>query len=138
GDNIFLELPISFTQAALGDEVEAPTVHGNVKLKIPAGTQNGKVFRLKGKGAPNVRGYGQGDQHIQISVITPKKLTNRQKELLKEFHEISYDDDLSDKEDSFFDIFKKAFRGDKTMKWIEIIFHTHHASEAFITDIYIY
>lgn len=112
GDNIFLELPISFTQAALGDEVEAPTVHGNVKLKIPAGTQNGKVFRLKGKGAPNVRGYGQGDQHIQIRVITPKKLTNRQKELLKEFHEISSDDDLSDKEDSFFDKFKKAFRGD--------------------------
>ena len=112
GDNIFLELPISFTQAALGDEVEAPTVHGNVKLKIPAGTQTGRTFRLKGKGAPNVRGYGQGDQHIQVRVITPKKLTSRQKELLKEFHELSSDDDLSDKEDSFFDKFKKAFKGE--------------------------
>src|SRR5699024_4132644 len=95
GDNIFLELPISFTQAALGNEVEAPTVHGHVTVKIPAGNQNGKVFRLKGKVAPNVRGYGQGDQHIQIRVITPKKLTDRQEELVKGFHEISSDDDLS-------------------------------------------
>ena len=112
GDNIFLELPISFTQAALGDEVEAPTVHGNVKLKIPAGTQTGKTFRLKGKGVPNVRGYGQGDQHIQVRVITPKKLTSRQKELLKEFHEISSDNPVNGQEDSFFEKFKKAFKGD--------------------------
>lgn len=88
GQNIFSELPISFAQAALGEKVEAPTVHGNVKLKIPAGTQTGKTFRLKGKGVPNVNGYGQGDQHIQVRVITPKNLTSRQKELIKEFDEI--------------------------------------------------
>lgn len=112
GDNIYLELPITFTQAALGDEIEAPTVHGNIKLKIPAGTQTGKTFRLKGKGVPNVRGYGQGDQHIQVRVVTPKKLTSRQKELLKEFHELSSDEQLTDSEDSFFDKFKRAFKGD--------------------------
>ena len=112
GDNIFLELPITFAQAALGDEVEVPTVHGNVKLKIPAGTQTGKTFRLRGKGAPNVRGYGQGDQHVKVRVVTPTKLTNRQKELLKEFNQISNNDPISEHEDSLFSRFKKAFKGE--------------------------
>lgn len=89
GNNIFSELPISFAQATLGGKVEAPTLHGNVKLKIPAGTQTGKTFRLKGKGVPNVNGNSQGDQHIQVRVITPKNLTSRAKELLKEFDEIT-------------------------------------------------
>lgn len=79
GDHIFCELPLTITQAALGDEVEVPTVHGKVKLKVPAGTQTGKTFRLKGKGAPNVRGRGQGDQHIKVKVMTPTQLTDRQK-----------------------------------------------------------
>ena len=57
-------MPLTFAQMALGDEVEVPTVHGKVKLKIPAGTQTGTEFRLKGKGAPNVRGYGQGDRYM--------------------------------------------------------------------------
>src|SRR5699024_2323663 len=74
GDNIFLELPITFAQAALGDEIEVPTVHGSVSIKVPAGTQTGKTFRLRGKGSPNVRGYGQGDQHVKVRVITPTKL----------------------------------------------------------------
>src|SRR5699024_8854787 len=74
GDNIYCDLPLTFTQAALGDEVEVPTVHGKVKLKIPAGTQTGKVFRLRGKGVPNVHGRGHGDQHIQVKVITPTHL----------------------------------------------------------------
>src|SRR5699024_9273400 len=72
GDNIFLELPISFTQAALGDEVEAPTVHGNVKLKIPEGTQNGKVFRLKGKGEQNVRGNDKSNKRTIKRTATNK------------------------------------------------------------------
>ncbi len=62
GTEIFYELPISFSQAALGDEVKVPTVHGNVKLKIPAGTQTGTTFRLREKGAPSLRGGRNGDQ----------------------------------------------------------------------------
>lgn len=112
GDNIFLELPITFAQAALGDEVEVPTVHGNVKLKVPAGTQTGRTFRLRNKGIPNVRGFGQGDQHIQIRVVTPTKLTSRQKELIKEFNDISENDAVTGQEDSFFTRFKKAFKGE--------------------------
>lgn len=112
GDNIFLELPITFAQAALGDEVEVPTVHGNVKLKIPAGTQTGKTFRLRGKGAPNVRGYGYGDQHVKVRVVTPTKLTARQKELLREFNEISNNEPLTENDDSLFSRFKKAFKGE--------------------------
>lgn len=112
GDHIFCELPLNFAQAALGDEVEVPTVHGKVKLKIPAGTQTGKVFRLKGKGAPNVRGYGQGDQHIKVRVVTPTKLTDRQKELLREFNEISGNGKAEEQEDSLFQKFKRAFKGE--------------------------
>jgi len=111
GDHIYLELPITFTQAALGDEIEVPTVHGNVMFKIPAGTQTGKIFRLKGKGSPNVRGFGKGDQHVKIKVVTPTKLTNRQKELLKEFNDIGGHESVSG-EESFFNRFKKAFKGD--------------------------
>ena len=112
GDNIYCELPLTYTQAALGDEIEVPTVHGNVMLKVPAGTQTGKVFRLKGKGAPNVRGYGQGDQHVQVKIITPTKLTERQKELLREFNEIGGNDAIDEQGDSFFQRFKKAFKGE--------------------------
>ena len=112
GDNIFCELPLTYTQAALGDEIEVPTVHGNVMLKIPAGTQTDKVFRLKGKGAPNVRGYGHGDQHVQVRVITPTKLTDKQKELLREFNEIGGNEATDEQGDSFFQRFKKAFKGE--------------------------
>lgn len=111
GDHIFCELPVTFVQAALGDEIEVPTVHGNVMLKITAGTQTGKVFRLKGKGAPNVRGTGHGDQHVQVRVITPNKLTDRQKELLREFNDISGNEATDEQESSFFQRFKNAFKG---------------------------
>ena len=72
-------MPLTFAQMALGAEVEVPTVHGKVKLKIPAGTQTGTEFRLKGKGAPNVRGYGQGDRYVVVRVVVPTKLTSHQK-----------------------------------------------------------
>ncbi|MED2777609.1 molecular chaperone DnaJ [Bacillus thuringiensis] len=85
GDHIFYEMPLTFVQMALGAEVEVPTVHGKVKLKIPAGTQTGTEFRLKGKGAPNVRGYGQGDQHVVVRVVVPTKLTSYQKKMLRKF-----------------------------------------------------
>ncbi|GEN46493.1 molecular chaperone DnaJ [Alkalibacillus haloalkaliphilus] len=112
GDDILCEIPITFTQAALGDELEVPTVHGRVKLKIPAGTQTGTHFRLKGKGAPNVHGYGQGDQHILVKVMVPKNLSDKQKELLREFHEQSGEDSLDEQQDNLFKRFKRAFKGE--------------------------
>ncbi|MCD5323627.1 MULTISPECIES: molecular chaperone DnaJ [Pontibacillus] len=112
GDHIFCEMPLTFTQAALGDEIEVPTVHGNVNLKIPAGTQNGKTFRLKEKGAPNVRGYGHGDQHVKIRVVTPTKMTDRQKELLREFHDISGNQPTEEQHDNIFQRVKRAFKGE--------------------------
>jgi molecular chaperone DnaJ len=109
GDDILCEMPLTFVQAALGDEVEVPTVHGKVKLKIPAGTQTGKQFRLKGKGAPNVRGYGQGDQYVIVRVVTPTNLTAKQKELLEEFAKDGHEE--LHKEDSLFGKLKRAFKG---------------------------
>jgi len=83
--DILCDVPISIAQAALGAEIDVPTLNGKVKMKIPAGTQSGKVFRMKGKGVNDVQGYHQGDQHVRVSVETPTHLTTRQKELLKEF-----------------------------------------------------
>ncbi|UZH06630.1 molecular chaperone DnaJ [Heyndrickxia coagulans] len=113
GDDIYCEIPITFTQAALGDEIEVPTLHGKVKLKIPAGTQSGTKFRLRGKGVPNVHGHGTGDQHVIARIVTPRKLTERQKQLLREFAEAS--GEFPDEQSSnFFDKMKRAFKGDKT------------------------
>lgn len=111
GDDIYLELPITFPQAALGDEIEVPTIHGKVKMKIPAGTQSGDRFRLKGKGVKNVHGYGNGDQHIIVQIKTPKKLTEKQKDLLREFANIS--GDIPDEQSSsLIDKLKKKFKGE--------------------------
>ncbi|MGE6259459.1 molecular chaperone DnaJ [Heyndrickxia sporothermodurans] len=111
GDDIYCEIPITFSQAALGDEIEVPTLHGKVKLKVPAGTQTGTKFRLRGKGVPNVRGYGVGDQHILVKIVTPTKLTEKQKQLLREFAEIS--GSIPDEQnESFFDKMKRAFKGE--------------------------
>jgi molecular chaperone DnaJ len=112
GDNIYCEVPLTFAQAALGDEVEVPTVHGKVKLKIPAGIQTGKTFRLRGKGVPNVRGRGQGDQHVTVRIVTPTKLTDRQKELLREFNKIGGNESTDEQGINFFERFKKAFKGE--------------------------
>jgi molecular chaperone DnaJ len=112
GDDIYCEMPVTFVQAALGDEVEVPTLHGKVKLKVPAGTQTGTKFRLKGKGIPNVRGYGTGDQHIIVKIVTPTKLTEKQKQLLTEFAEVSGGVPQGEHEESFFDKVKRAFKGE--------------------------
>ncbi|MRX71319.1 molecular chaperone DnaJ [Bacillus lacus] len=111
GDDIYCEMPLTFAQAALGDEIEVPTLHGKVKLKVPAGTQTGTKFRLRGKGVSNVRGYGQGDQHIIVRVITPTNLTQKQKELLREFADIT-GNRPDEHEESFFDKVRKAFKGE--------------------------
>ncbi|MFA1820460.1 molecular chaperone DnaJ [Virgibacillus oceani] len=112
GDHIFCELPLTFAQVALGDEIEVPTVHGKVMLKIPAGTQTGKTFRLKGKGAPNVRGYGHGDQHIKVKVMTPTKMTDQQKDLIREFNKLGGHDATDEQDNSLFQRFKKAFKSE--------------------------
>lgn len=92
GSTIYYTLNISFVQAALGDTVEVPTVHGNVEMTIPAGTQTGKTFRLKGKGAPRLRGGSQGDQHVTVKIVTPTKLNDAQKEALLAFAKASGDE----------------------------------------------
>ncbi len=84
-NNLFCEVPISFTAAALGGELEVPTLNGRVNLKIPAETQSGKMFRIRGKGVKPVRGGPIGDLLCRVSVETPVNLTRRQKELLQEF-----------------------------------------------------
>jgi len=88
-DDLHCEMPISFSTAALGGEIEIPTLDGMARLKIPAETQSGKVFRLRGKGIKNVRSHVHGDLLCHVVVETPVKLTDRQKELLREFEEIS-------------------------------------------------
>ena len=88
-DDLICEIPISFPQAALGCEIEVPTLDGRVTMGIPPGTQSGKIFTFKGKGFPFLQGYGKGDEHISIRVETPSKLSKRQKELLMEFEKLS-------------------------------------------------
>ncbi|MBW7860195.1 MAG: molecular chaperone DnaJ [Rhodocyclaceae bacterium] len=92
GDDLHCEMPISFSTAALGGEIEIPTLDGMARLKIPAETQSGKVFRLRGKGIRNVRSHHHGDLMCHVVVETPVRLTERQKELLREFEEVSSGD----------------------------------------------
>ena len=92
GTELIVDLPLSFPQAALGGEIEVPTLEGQAKLKIPAGTQTGKVFRLKNKGLPDLQGYGRGDLHVRVFVEVPQKLSREQKELLKRLAEVSGED----------------------------------------------
>ncbi len=88
GNDVTCEIPISFGQAALGDEIEVPALDGKEKVKIPAGTQTDTVFKLKGKGIPNLRGLGKGDQQVKVRVVTPTHLSEKQKDLLKEFAKV--------------------------------------------------
>ena len=85
GTEIYISIPITFPQATLGDEIKVDTVHGPVSLKIPAGTQSGTKFRLRGKGAPHLRSKQMGDETVTVNVTTPKHLNDKQKEALMEF-----------------------------------------------------
>ncbi|HDP69770.1 MAG TPA: molecular chaperone DnaJ [Actinobacteria bacterium] len=91
GSNILLVLPITFTEASLGTKIKVPTTNGAVSLKIPAGTQEEQIFRLKGKGAPRLKGLGKGDMLIKIKIIIPKNLSVDEKEILKKFAEKNKD-----------------------------------------------
>ena len=111
GSDIFCRVPISMTTAALGGNIEVPTVDGTMsRVKIPEATQSGKQFRLKGKGMPVLRSKLTGDMYIQVEVETPTNLTKRQRELLEEFQKLS-GDQTSPESQSFFDRVKGIFEG---------------------------
>ena len=105
GNDVICEMPITFVQAALGCELEVPTLDGKVKYTIPEGTQTGAVFRLKTKGIPFLRGNGRGDQYVKVEIEVPKKLNERQKTMLREFADIS-GDDVHEQRKGFFDKMK--------------------------------
>ena len=107
GNDVICEIPITFVQAALGCEMEVPTLDGKVKYSIPEGTQTGSVFRLKTKGIPYLRGNGRGDQYVKVTVEVPKKLNEKQKTMLKEFAEIS-GDEIHEQRKSFFEKMRDA------------------------------
>lgn len=109
GPTIYFDQPISFATAGLGGEIQVKTVHGDVDLKIPAGTQTGTVFRLKGKGAPKLHGNGNGDEMVKVKVQTPKKLNSKQKVALQALAEASGDTNI-DENKNFFDKMKDAFK----------------------------
>ena len=88
GDDLLCEVPVSFVQAALGSEIEVPTLDGKAPVKVPAGTQPGTMFRLKGKGVKNIQGYGHGDLHVRINVEVPTHLSAAQKAKLQEFADL--------------------------------------------------
>ncbi|WP_022965155.1 molecular chaperone DnaJ [Denitrificimonas caeni] len=110
GRDLYCEVPISFADAALGGELEVPTLNGRVKLKIPEGTQTNKLFRLRGKGVTPVRGGGVGDLMCRVAVETPVKLDKRQRELLEEFRaSLQGDASHSPRESSWFEGVKRFF-----------------------------
>jgi molecular chaperone DnaJ len=104
--DIFLELPINVAQAALGDEIEVPTLDGEENLQIPAGTQTGEVFRLRGRGIPYLRGGGRGDELVTVYVVTPKKLTPEQRQLFEELSTTLGKEVIPQGEKGFFDRLK--------------------------------
>ena len=109
GNDILYELPISFTQAALGDEVEVPTVDGkSTTLKVPAGTQSSRSFRMKGMGVPVVHSSARGDQHVIVKVVTPTNLSPEQKHLLEEFARLEKEQSEQNGKNIFRDLFEKT------------------------------
>ncbi len=107
GDDIIINIPITFAQAALGTEIEVPTVYGKVLLKIPNGTQSDSKFRIRGKGAPNVRSKTKGDEHVIITVVTPGKLNYEQKRI---FVQLSKIEDKPKKNKNFWSKLKESFK----------------------------
>jgi len=110
-NDLVCQIPISFTQAALGGEIEVPTLKGTDRFTIPSGTQHGEVFKLKGRGLPDIRSYKAGDQVIQIMVEIPKKLSERQKQLLREFF-ASEDSSVMPQRKGFLDKLKDMLTGE--------------------------
>jgi molecular chaperone DnaJ len=109
GDDLLCEVPMGFTQAALGVEIEVPTLEGKAIIKIPAGTQPGAIFRVKGNGVKNLHGHGHGDLHVRIQVEVPTRLTSEQKAKLQEFAGLC-DGKETPMAQSFFEKAKKFFK----------------------------
>jgi molecular chaperone DnaJ len=110
GLNVAYELSISFTDAAFGTQVEVPTIDGKAKIKIPAGTQSGKIFRLKSKGFPEVNGYHRGDQLIHVNIWTPQNLTSEEKNMLEKLGSSpNFKPQSIKSEKNFFDKIKEVF-----------------------------
>ncbi|MCA6462234.1 MAG: molecular chaperone DnaJ [Chitinophagaceae bacterium] len=111
GLNVAFDLYISIPDAAFGTQVEVPTIDGRAKIKIPAGTQSGKIFRLKGKGFPEVQGYGRGDQLIQVSVWTPQQLSSEEKAILEKLSQSdNFKPNPGKGDKNFFDRVREAFQ----------------------------
>lgn len=113
GFDIWTEIPITFTQATLGDEIVVPTIDGKVKYNVPAGTQSGTVFRLKGKGVTRPYKTVRGDQYVKVIVEIPKNLSKKQAELLKEFESSLETGDNYQKRKGFFEKLKEGFDKEK-------------------------
>lgn len=109
GTTVLCEVPINIVQATLGAEIKVPTLDGQVTMKVPEGTQPGKVMRLKGKGIPSLRGGGRGDQLVRMKVVVPTKLTDKQKDALQKFADISKDN-INPEEKSFLNKVKDFFK----------------------------
>jgi len=109
GNDLYMHLPLSFVTAALGGEMNVPTLNGDVQMKVPAGTQSGKMFRLRGKGMPSLRGGYKGDQYVKVMVSVPEKLTSEQRDLLERFAKTT-GDSVSPLADSLKEKIKKVFK----------------------------
>lgn len=109
GYDIWCEIPLTYMQAALGDELTVPTIDGKVKYTIPEGTQPGTVFRLRGKGVQNLNGRGRGDQYVEVTVEVPKGLSKAQKDALRNFDKLLTDEKQYTKRKGFFDKVKEMF-----------------------------
>ena len=108
GQDVYCDIPITFVQAALGAEIEVPTLHGKATMKIPEGTQSGVNFKLKGSGIPVLHGSGKGDQYVKIIVEVPRQLSHEQKKKLEEFAQLT-DDKNYKKNASWWDKIKKSW-----------------------------
>ena len=106
GDDILVNAPITFPQAVFGAEIDVPVLDGKVKMKVPPGTQSGKIFRLRGRGFPHLRLYGSGDEHVKIFVEVPQSLNAKQAKILKEFA-AALDNELTPMRKSFLEWLKK-------------------------------
>mgnify|MGYP004569737403 FL=1 len=109
GYDIHTEVPITYTQAVLGDEITVPTIDGKVKYTVPEGTQNGTIFRFKGKGVKKLNSSSRGDQYVHVYIEVPKNLSKKQKDMLKEFESTMTDENYN-KRKSFFDKIRAAFK----------------------------
>jgi molecular chaperone DnaJ len=111
GNDLLCQVPISFAQAALGADVEVPTLNGTERMAVPKGTQSSDVMKLKGRGMPDLNGRGRGDELVEVVVETPRHLTPRQEEILRELAELDHDH-VSPRRKSFFEKLRDYFTED--------------------------